>query len=645
MNKSLILISVFTLSVFLVNAQPSVDLEKYENLYPGMFAVTIDEKIELHFELHDEDLVIYEDVYEKTFYMQDLSGYMKENEIPYSSSFSSIENIKATTYIPGTKSYKAKKVKEFKEKDELSASIFHDDIKNITFTYEGLQKGAMSELSYRRVYNEPRLMSSEYLQSYIPLEHKTFVLIVDEAIEIGVAEFNLDQIDVNYTVRNEKGKNIYSWEVSKEEELKSESKSPSVAWYGAHVIPYVKSYTVDGKKTSVLSNTSDLFNWYNEITNELNGDEHDPELQAMVDSIINGAENELDIVRKIFYWTQDNIKYIAIEYGMGGFVPREAEYVCTNRYGDCKDMASTITHLLAYAGVNSHLTWIGTSKLPYRYSEVPTPVVDNHMIATYIDEDGKYYFLDATGRYSKFGLPSAFIQGKEALIKIGDNDFEVVEVPNIDANQNKISEKVNLYIEGSNITGNAISKLDGYHKTNFEYNIENLTTEDKQKFYKAYFSKGNNKFIPENFTEENLYPNENPIEISYDFRIDDYIMTNEDEVYINMNLDGIMRGQKIEDDRIIPIQNKYQASFVTENILTIPEGWDVDYVPENLKIDNEFIYYESSYELKGEQIILYQKTNIRFMNMEKQSFEKWNESIGAIKRNQNEIVIIKQKNE
>ena len=110
-----------------------------------------------------------------------------------------------------------------------------------------------------------------------------------------------------------------------------------------------------------------------------------------------------------------------------------------------------------------------------------------------------------------------------------------------------------------------------------------------------------------------------------------------------MNLDGIMRGQKIEKDRIIPIQNKYKSSFETENILTIPQGWGVDYIPEDLLIDNQFIYYESSYKTKGEQIILYQKTSIRFMNMEKQNFEKWNKSIGSIKRNQNEIIIIKQK--
>ena len=55
-------------------------------------------------------------------------------------------------------------------------------------------------------------------------------------------------------------------------------------------------------------------------------------------------------------------------------------------------MASLIVTMLKVAGVKSYRTWIGTRDLPYKYSQVPTPLVDNHMIATYIAADGQYYF-------------------------------------------------------------------------------------------------------------------------------------------------------------------------------------------------------------------------------------------------------------
>jgi hypothetical protein len=308
-------------------------------------------------------------------------------------------------------------------------------------------------------------------------------------------------------------------------------------------------------------------------------------------------------------------------------------------------MANTITELLDYAGIESYLTWIGTNSIPYKYSEIPTPVVDNHMIATYIDKDGKYYFLDATGRYYKFGIPSAFIQGKEALIKIGPTEFEVVTVPVVEPENNMISEKISLSVEGNKINGKSLTEISGYHKANFEYKTENLSPEDKLKFYKAYFLKGNNKFLPENFTEENLYPIEAPLQLSYDFTIDDYVMTNENEKYINMNLENSSIGDKIDKKREIPVQNKYKLALQNENTLEIPEGWSIDYIPEDLQIDNEFIQYESKYEQKDNKLILHQKTTVSFINMTKEHFELWNESITKIKKNQNEVVIIKQNNE
>ena len=123
--------------------------------------------------------------------------------------------------------------------------------------------------------------------------------------------------------------------------------------------------------------------------------------------------------------------------------------------GDCKDMASTITGLLEYAGINSYLTWIGTNDIPYTYEELPTPNVDNHMIATYIDDEDNYYFLDATGRYSNFDIPSSFIQGKEALIRKNKNEFEVITVPTVAPDQNKISEKIYLNIVDNNLIGHS----------------------------------------------------------------------------------------------------------------------------------------------------------------------------------------------
>lgn len=625
-------------------AQPSDELKRYQEKYPGIPAVILDEEVEYHYEIIEDSLYIYENTYQEIFYLTEVAGYWKEMEIGYSG-FSEVKDIDAKTLIPGNNKYKVIKVREFKNKDELSREIFHDDYQSVTFKYEGLQKGSKSRLSYQRIQHDPHLPGREFLQTSIPIEHKTFSIVADNRIEMGIGAFNIENTDIDYQIIKKKNTTTYKWEVNNIDALKKEDSSPSYAWYGPHIIPYVKNYTVNNKKHVVLGNVDDLFNWYNTFVDDLNIGAKDPDMQALVDSITKGAETELEKVKQIFYWTQDNIKYIAIEYGMGGFIPRPANSVCNNRYGDCKDMASTITGLLDYAGIKSHLTWIGTNDIPYTYSELPTPNVDNHMIATYIDQDNHYYFLDATGRYSNFDLPSAFILGKQALIRKNATEFEVVTVPVVDPAQNRISETVFLNIENNNLVGRSTASISGYNKMRLQYAIENKTKEEKLKFYQLRFTKGHNKFMVSDFTETNLYPIEKPLEIDYHFSVNDYILANKDEMYINLNLEDLLSGQKIKEDRATPVQNEYPVELDNTFELEIPTGWKVDYLPESLTIDDPNIAFNSKYEVRGNKIILYQNTSIRYMNMTHEYFDKWNENVDKILKYQNEIIILKQAND
>jgi len=638
--KGVFLLMLISLSSF-VAAQPANELQQYQDKYPGIPAVILDESVEYHFEIKDDSLFIYEKSYQEIFYLNEVAAYWKEMEIGFSG-FSEVIDIEAKTLIPGKNKYKTVKIKEFNSKDDLSREIFYDDYQFVTFNFEGLQKGSKSQLAYSRIHHDPHLPGREFLQSSIPIEHKTYTIVADNRIDIGIGIFNLDNIEVDYTRILGKKFTTHKWEVNTVEALKKEDSSPSYAWYGPHIIPYIKNYTINNKKHIVLGEVNDLFNWYNTFVDDLNEDTKDPEMQALVDSIIVGAETDLEKVKQIFYWTQDNIKYIAIEYGMGGFIPRSANSVCSNRYGDCKDMASTITGLLDYAGINSHLTWIGTNDIPYTYTELPTPNVDNHMIATYIDKDNNYYFLDATGRYSNFNLPSSFILGKQALIRKNETEFEVVTVPVVDPIQNKISEKIFLNIENNNLIGRSNATISGYNKIRLQYAIENKTKEEKLKFYKSRFTKGHNKFLLSNFNETNLYPNDKPMEIDYQFSVNDYILTNKDEMYINLNLEDLFSGQIIKDGRKTPIQNDYPLKVANTIELEVPHGWKVDYIPESLTIDDPHIAFNSEYEVRGNKIILHQETSIRYLNMTHEYFDEWNKNVNKILKYQNGIVILKQ---
>ncbi|MFN9324323.1 MAG: transglutaminase, partial [Flavobacteriales bacterium] len=76
----------------------------------------------------------------------------------------------------------------------------------------------------------------------------------------------------------------------------------------------------------------------------------------------------------------------------------------------CKGMACLLTTMNRCIGADVHLAWTGSRNIPYRYSELPTPAADDHMIAVYRPENATL-FLDDTGAEVRCGMPTAVILG------------------------------------------------------------------------------------------------------------------------------------------------------------------------------------------------------------------------------------------
>jgi len=630
-----IFFSFFTLisSVFLLSAQnPTQDLVKYSAEYPDENFIILEKTTKTIIDVVDGELEVREEVFEEHFFLTSDAAYMADHSISYSSFFSGIESISASSLIPNKNKYKKLKVEKFTEQDELSGSIFHDDVKSTNFIFPSVQKGAKTVLSYTKKLNEPRFLGGEYFISYAPVLKQEFIIETAPDVELGISSFNLEGSSVKFTKTEERNKVVYRWSSDKATKPKFESNAPHISYYSPHVVPFIKSYSANGKKKNLLRNVDDLFDWYNSFMKEVNLKKDNEEMRALVDSLVAGAKDDLEKVKRVFYWTQDNIKYVAFEDGLGGFIPRQADAVIEKRYGDCKDMASCITKMLDYADVPAYITWIGSDDIPYKYAEVPTPVADNHMIAAY-EHEGKFYFLDATGQYTPFGMPTGFIQGKEGLVRTSENEYKIVEVPVVAAAVNSFVDSVKLKIDGSELVGNAVTKLGGYYKINVTYRVNSKTNREKEKYYKSYLAKGNNKFLikDSSLTEENLTDRDQPLRVSYDFGIRDYVRQNDDEIYVNLNLINWFQGDdKIEEDRIAPFRYKFKSTQLLYAELEIPEGYEVTYLPESVVLTEDLFTFKNTYSVEGNKVVLQQEGLLDFIQLKKENFASWNKFLKDI---------------
>lgn len=636
--KILIIILVLLANVSV--AQQSSEFNTYKEQYPNSHSVRLNQELVIKITLENGKINITQEIIEEDLYLDDAATFGSKKSLNYSSFFE-IKNIEASSFSFENGKFRESEVKLFKEKDELD-QYFYDDTKSINFIYPNLRKGSKSRLKYLEIVKNPRFLNSFYFGDFYPIIRNKITIIADKNINLVFKEYNLSGLDIQFEKQEKRSTNIFTWQHKNSEEYKFENKVPSYKNILPHIIPIIASYNFNGLKVSLLNDTSDLYAWYYSLVKNVNTDKSDENLIDLVRNLTADKKNDLEKVKSIYYWAQKNIKYVAFEYALGGFIPREANDVFKKKYGDCKDNSSILKEMLKIAGIKGYLTWIGTRDIPYEYSKIPTPAVDNHMILAY-DYNSRTYFLDATGRYIPLDFPTSFIQGKEALIERGTDNFIIKKVPVVPAENNAIIDTTIINFTGEQIIGKSKVEISGYQKIDFFYALENENTQAKIKeFYNQKLQKGNNKFLILKFLESNKFSYDKNLIVDYDFTINDYAKSFEDELYINLNINKSISKYRSEDNRKYEIENDYKSFYNYTTILNIPDGYMIDYLPENTTFSNDYLDSNIEYQSDTSKIICKHLIKIDYLNLSVSQQKEVNELIKQIENSYKEIVILKK---
>jgi transglutaminase-like putative cysteine protease len=630
---------LFILFPVLIWGQFSEEYTAVKAKYPDKDMVYLKRHLTIQIAMDNDELKVSSNVSDESLLLSNRAQFFTEDEISYSTFFD-VDNINASSLNFSKGKYRETKVKDFSHKDDLSGFAFHDDSRIINFRYSNLEEGSKTRLSYDETIKNPRFLPGFFFGGYFPSLDSKFTLVVDKSIELKFYKFNLEGYDIKET-KEEKGNNIiYTWSCENEPTYEIETNAVSGRFFLPQVIPVILKYpTADGEK-ALLGSPKDLYAWYQELVSEVNQSEPDPEMVTLVNELVAGKESDLEKVRSIYYWAQKNIKYVAYEYGLGGFIPREANDIFQKKFGDCKDNSSIMKEMLDIAGIKSYLTWIGTRDIPYSYSEFPTPSVDNHMILTYIDGED-HYFLDATGRFLSLEMPSSFIQGKEALIGLDAENFKIYKVPEIAADDNAYVDTTELRIEGNTLFGNAHGIAKGYLKQDYFSAMESNETGDRKDwFYRQNFRKGNNRFELSNLREVNKYNYDEDMEIMFDFEIKHYVIQNEDELYVNLNLSKQMAGQKIEEEDLIDKEMDFTRCGKYYITLTVPEGYNVSYLPADFEVEEDLWEGSITYKKEDNKIIYSYEVRLEFIRLESEYFKAYNKFIEDLEREFKESVVL-----
>ncbi len=634
-------IVVFGFSPLATLAQniPKFNLAQIKAKYPDAEMVYLNRIERINIDLMDGKPVIESTHQQDRLFMTDRASVWADDRVQYSEAFQAIKDLKAVSYIPNKAGFLTTEITNIiTEKPSPGGGIFYDDSFVKKFTYTGAKQGGVGSLSYKEVSTNPFMMGGFLFGSFVPVVNAELSVTFPESVKVSYKSYgNVKNIVFKQTTLN--GKMTYSWKMLNSKELLIESESLPIRYYAPQIYLYIENYTANGHTTEVLGSVPKLFDYYKSLVKNLN-QKPDLELKILTDSLTKNKD-ELGKIKAVYYWVQDRIKYVAFEEGLGGFVPRQAADVCRKRYGDCKDMASLLTSMLQIAGLDGKLVWIGTRDIPFKYAENPSMSVDNHMIAA-IKYKNQWQFLDATDDRIDFGLPTTHIQGKEAMIMLGDT-YEIVTVPVVSATQNTKKDSITLSWTGRTLIGNGVCEYDGQSKGYIKTVTQYLSETKRSEYFQSLLGRGSNKCNIERNNIVNYQERDKPLRFEYSFKVPDYVQQVGSEVFINPNLIKTWADKRIESSRKLDI--KYDHRWSENNVITlaIPAEYEVTNLPPNASFNNPEFGFDVKYEQKNNQILIYSKLTLNTILLKKANFGEWNKMIDQLTDSYNEVILLKKK--
>lgn len=141
-----------------------------------------------------------------------------------------------------------------------------------------------------------------------------------------------------------------------------------------------------------------------------------PDLDTLLAEILQGATTEDQRLERIHRFVSQDIRYLGLEHGFGGLVPRPTDLTLRRRFGDCKDKAVLFVDLARRAGFEAYPALASTKRENLDKLLLPASGYFNHMVACVrVEQDRKERCLDLTDPLSSHEYLSRGVQGSIRL--------------------------------------------------------------------------------------------------------------------------------------------------------------------------------------------------------------------------------------
>jgi hypothetical protein len=447
-----------------------------------------------------------------------------------------------------------------------------------------------SIVAYEYEHNErPYLLESAWhFQEDVPVVRSVFMLVEPKGWTHEVHWRNHDAIA-------ELQPNV--WEVKAVPAIADERRRPATASIAGRA-----GFQFLPPGTKAMS-WNDVARWYGQLAAPRTVST--PQLQAKARELTAGAKDPLLPLAR---FAQRDVRYVAIEVGIGGYQPHPAGDIFAKRYGDCKDKVTLLRTMLKEAGVDAYSVLVHTNRgatdpafpslgsFNHVIAAIPVSAEKAKGLRSIVDHPklGKLLIFDPTSTLTPFGDLPEYLQASRGLLVTNDGG-ELIELPSHapDASQLRRTAKLELDEKGT-LSGTVEEVRSGAMAASMRGLLQPMNAADRVRAIESRLAAHLASYTAADITIEQLDDPEQELVIRYRINAPQYAKRVANMLLVRPRVLGEKSEALVDAKRTYAYVTDGPSLHVDEIDIRMPATTKLDELPEHVEAKTPNVQYSSA---------------------------------------------------
>jgi hypothetical protein len=373
-----------------------------------------------------------------------------------------------------------------------------------------------------------------------------------------------------------------------------------------------------------------------------------PEIATEVESLSAGQADLLARLNAAYGFVSRQVRYVAVEIGIGGFEPHPAADVFRNKYGDCTDKATLLITMLDHLGLRGYPALVGTRGDVEADPSVPTLATFDHMIVALpisadlqpaverfssYDPQSHILWIDPTSEIDPLGQLPHMDQGVFALISYPDRG-DLQRIPEIPAGQNGVEYQATVQLgpDGAG-TASVEEKYFGDSNAGRHSFYRNLSQDEMRKAFEERVSRYANQAAFRTASVSGTQDNSGQIVENFSFGgAFANASTGDSWFFQPLFLSGISVPEISPQRRVLPLEIGSPYHVKGEYRIMLPAGMRVSGVPEKISVKSDFGSLDVDYSANGNVVLANFALSFTMSRVPPEKYDAFREFVNAVRR-------------